>query len=76
MPPPNPIRATGVILEQKGPRLYRAALPNGKEVLAHLSQPKRELTGDFQPGTRVNLELTSYDFSIARIAGPADCGES
>lgn len=73
MPPPNPIRAIGVILEQKAPRLYQASLPNGKEVVAHVPHWNRALEGVvFPPGAKVKLELTAYDFSTARIAGPAE----
>ena len=76
MPAPDYIYTTGVILEQKGSRLYRASLPNGKEVLAHLSKRDQQITADFSPGARVKLELTTFDFSTARIAGAAEYGES
>lgn len=69
-----PILAEGLILEQVGPILYRATLPNGKPVLAHLSKPLTDAQATFEPDTRVRLELTPYDFDIARITGPASPG--
>ena len=68
MPAPNPIRATGLILSAASPRTYRTALPNGKEILAHLSPKRAAALGVLTAGTQVNLEMTSYDFSIGRIA--------
>jgi translation initiation factor IF-1 len=64
-----PITASGLLLEQIGPILYRATLPNGKPVLAHLSKPLTDAGVSFAPGTQVHLELTPYDFDIARITG-------
>ena len=69
MPAPNPIRTIGTILFSTGERTYRTALPNGKEIIAHLSRRNAEAWGPLPPQTRVKLELTSYDFSIGRIAG-------
>jgi translation initiation factor IF-1 len=64
-----PILAEGLLLEQIGPILYRATLPNGKEVIAHLSKPLTDAGAVFETGTRVQMELTPYDFDIARITG-------
>ena len=69
MPAPNPIRTIGTILAPASPRTYRTALPNGKEILAHLSHRRAAALGPLEPQTRVTLEMTSYDFSIGRIAG-------
>lgn len=69
MPAPNPIHAIGTILSPTTDRTYRTALPNGKEIIAHLSRRNAEALGPLAPQTRVNLEMTSYDFSIGRIAG-------
>ncbi len=68
MPAPNPIRAIGTILAPTSGRTYRTALPNGKILIAHLSPRRAALFGLLQPQTRVNLEMTCYDFNIARIA--------
>jgi translation initiation factor IF-1 len=66
-----PILAEGVLHERLGPILYRATLPNGKPVIAHLSKPLTDAGAVFEPGTRAHLELTPYDFDIARITGSA-----
>ena len=64
-----PITTTGTILSRLGPVLYRASLPNGKQVNAFLSRPLTLAHAEFQPDDRVSLELTPYDFDQARIAG-------
>lgn len=71
-----PILAEGVLHEQIGPILYRATLPNGKQVIAHLSKPLTDSKVVFEPGSRVTLELTPYDFDIARISGPVTDAQS
>ena len=59
------------MLEQLGPVLYRAQLPNGKRILAHLSKRLADAGTVFEPGQQVVLELTPYDFDQARILGAA-----
>ena len=66
-----PIPAEGLLQEKLGPILYRVTLPNGKPVIAHLSKPLTDAQASFEPGSRVHLELTPYDFDIARITGIA-----
>lgn len=68
MPDPT-IHAAGRILSQLNEILYRAELPNGKIIMAHLSKPLTEAKAVFQPGTTVRLELTAFDFESARILG-------
>ena len=70
MPAPNPIHVIGTILAPTTGRTYRTVLPNGKEIIAHLSRRNAEALGPLLPLTRVHLEMTSYDFSIARISRP------
>ena len=69
MPAPNPIHVIGTILAPTSERSYRTALPNGKEIIAHLSRRNAEALGTLTAHTRVHLEMTSYDFSIGRISG-------
>jgi len=71
MPAPNPIRAIGTILSPTSGRTYRTALPNGKELIAHLSPRRAAALGALETGTQVHLEMTSYDFDFARISGIA-----
>lgn len=69
--PDATIHTLGEVVEQRGPVLYRVALPNGKVILAHLS---KELVGSgavFGCGERLLLELTPYDFDQARILSAA-----
>ena len=69
--PDTSIHAVGILTEMLGPILYRATLPNGKAVMAHLSKPLTVAKAVFEPGEKVILELTPYDFESARILGPA-----
>ena len=66
MPPEPPITTEGEIVECLDERSYRAALPNGKIVHAHLSK-RLDQAPIFCVGDKVPLELTPYDFSRARI---------
>lgn len=70
--PDATIHAVGILTEQLGPVLYRADLPNGKSILAHLSKPLADAAATFPVGARMVLELTPYDFDNARILGLAD----
>lgn len=66
MPPEIPITTSAEILESLDERTFRANLPNGKTVHAHI--PKRSASSvKLQPGDHVTLELNPYDFSRARI---------
>ncbi|MES2705581.1 MAG: translation initiation factor IF-1 [Verrucomicrobiota bacterium] len=69
MPAPNPIHTIGTILEAAGPRVYRTALPNGKEILAHVPFKRAAALDGLPAQTRVKLEMTAYDFSTGRITG-------
>ncbi len=71
MPAPNPIRTIGTVIAPAGDRTYRTALPNGKEIIAHVRPRLTASLGPLVPQSRVNLEMTSYDFSIGRISGLA-----
>lgn len=69
--PDATIHTIGEILEQKNTVLFRVSLPNGKEILAHLSKPLTEAKASFPNGAKVILELTTFDFDQARILGEA-----
>jgi len=69
VPRPNPVVATATLLKSTGPRTWSAALPNGKEVIAHVPARKVAAMPPLQEGSRVRVELTQFDFSMARIAG-------
>lgn len=59
-----------VLAHLHGP-LYRVSLPNGKNILAHLSKPLADQRAVFQPEAQLLLELTPFDFDQARILGPS-----
>jgi translation initiation factor IF-1 len=62
------IQTTGTIeaVVQSG-KTYRAALANGHVVRAHIPERLRTNLTTLNPGDQVALELSPYDFSIARI---------
>lgn len=70
--PDATIHTIGRILENLNPVLYRVLLPNGKEILAHLSKPLTEAAAVFAPDSNVVLELTAFDFDQARILRAAE----
>ena len=47
--------------------IFEATLPNGKKTLAHFSRSTSHLQAQITPGTRVKVELTPFDFDVARI---------
>lgn len=71
MPAPNPIRSTGTLLAARPDgHSWDAIAPNGWPLIAHLPG-KSSPAHTCSVGDRVILEFTAYDFSMARIAGPA-----
>ncbi|RFC52459.1 MAG: hypothetical protein DVB22_000688 [Verrucomicrobia bacterium] len=71
MPAPNPIRSAGTLLHARPDgRSWDATAPNGWPLIAHLPG-KSTPPFSCSEGDRVILEFTAYDFSMARIAGPA-----
>ena len=60
------IQVEGEIVEVLGPKICWVVLPNGHRVLGHL--PARALAaGRLNPGERVVLEMSPFDFSKGRI---------
>lgn len=49
--------------------IFEATLPNGKKTLAHFSRATMHLHAQIQPGMKVTVELTPFDFDVARIVG-------
>jgi translation initiation factor IF-1 len=47
--------------------MFRVELPNGAKVLAHISGKMRKHYIRIVPGDKVELELSPYDLSKARI---------
>lgn len=66
MPEAN-IHAEAIITEQLRDVLYRASLPNGKLIHAHLSKALSRSEVAFQIGQKVIVELTPFSFDSGRI---------
>ena len=65
--PDATIHTSGKLLARLGEILYRAELPNGKVIMAHLSKPLTDEKKVFEIGDEVVLELTAFDFDSGRI---------
>jgi translation initiation factor IF-1 len=67
---PHPVVTTAVLQRRTGERTWAATLPNGCEFTAWVPEWK---TGEwtFSEGDCVAVELSTYDFSVGRIAGKA-----
>ncbi len=61
------IQATGVVVKVLPATLYRVRLENGHELLAHISGKMRKNFIRITSGDRVQLEISPYDLSKARI---------
>ena len=68
---PNPVVATATLLRPTGERTWEAQLPNGMITIGHVPKWKLESMRALAAGQKVRLELTTYDFGTARIAGLA-----
>jgi len=63
----EPIELEGTVTQVLPGTMFRVALPNGHEVLAHISGKMRKNFIRISVGDRVNVEITPYDLSKARI---------
>jgi translation initiation factor IF-1 len=61
------IQTTGVVKDVLPGTMFRVQLANGHLVLAHISGKMRKNFIRIVPGDRVELELSPYDLSKARI---------
>ncbi|MEA3212473.1 MAG: translation initiation factor [Chthoniobacter sp.] len=61
------IKTEGIVTDVLPGTMFRVALPNGTEVLAHISGKMRKHFIRIVPGDKVELELSPYDLSKARI---------
>lgn len=67
MPKEELIETEGKITEALPNAMFRVALDNGHQVLAHVSGKMRMNFIRILPGDRVKLELSPYDLSRGRI---------
>ncbi len=63
----EPISLTGTVSQVLPGTMFRVALANGHEVLAHISGKMRKNFIRISVGDRVDVEITPYDLSKARI---------
>jgi len=67
MPKEEPIELTGSVKQVLPGTMFRIALPNGHEVLAHISGKMRKNFIRISVGDKVNVEMSPYDLNKARI---------
>ena len=63
----EPIAIDGTVTQVLPGTMFRVALSNGHEVLAHISGKMRKNFIRISVGDRVRVEITPYDLSKARI---------
>ncbi len=61
------ITSEGIVTEVLPGTMFRVNLPNGANVLAHISGKMRKHFIRIVPGDKVALELSPYDLTKARI---------
>ncbi|MFC1917477.1 translation initiation factor IF-1 [Chloroflexota bacterium] len=67
MPKKEAIEVEGKVLEALPNAMFRVELPNGHEVLAHISGKMRIHYIRILPGDKVLIELSPYDLNRGRI---------
>jgi translation initiation factor IF-1 len=63
----EPIELYGKVTQVLPGTMFRVALPNGHEVLAHISGKMRKNFIRISVGDKVNVEMSPYDLGKARI---------
>jgi translation initiation factor IF-1 len=63
----EPIEVTGSVTQVLPGTMFRVALPNGHEVLAHISGKMRKHFIRISVGDKVKVEMSPYDLGKARI---------
>ncbi|HHT9117500.1 MAG TPA: translation initiation factor IF-1 [Candidatus Hypogeohydataceae bacterium YC38] len=67
MPKEEPIRVEAVVKEALPNARFRVELPNGHQVLAHVSGKMRMNFIRILPGDKVTIEMSPYDLDRGRI---------
>ena len=67
MPKEEPIRVEATVKEALPNAMFKVALENGHQVLAHVSGRMRMNWIRILPGDRVTVEISPYDLSRGRI---------
>ena len=63
----QPLIAEGLVIEVLPNTMFRVTLPNDQRVLAHISGKMRKNFIRIVPGDKVEVEISPYDLSKARI---------
>jgi len=63
----EPIRVEGTVKEALPNAMFKVALEDGHEVLAHISGRMRHHYIRILPGDRVTVEISPYDLEKGRI---------
>jgi translation initiation factor IF-1 len=63
----QPIEIVGTVTQVLPGTMFRVALPNQHEVLAHISGKMRKNFIRISVGDKVNIELSPYDLGKGRI---------
>ncbi|MFN7684960.1 MAG: translation initiation factor IF-1 [Oligoflexia bacterium] len=61
------IQVEGVVVEPLPNAMFRVKLPNGHEILAHISGKMRMNYIKILPGDKVTVEMSPYDLTRGRI---------
>ncbi len=67
MPKEDHIQLTGTVSQVLPGTMFRVKLPNGHEVLAHISGKMRKNFIRISVGDQVQVAMSPYDLSKARI---------
>mgnify|MGYP003732883273 CR=1 FL=1 len=63
----EPIQLEGIISQVMPGTMFKVKLPNGHEVLAHISGKMRKHYIRILTGDKVKVEMTPYDLTKGRI---------
>ncbi len=63
----KPIECIAEVVEQRDEKLTYVNLPNGKKILAHLAKGLALDLMSVPIGSKLKLEMTTYDFEKGRI---------
>jgi len=67
VPKEEHIELSGTVLQVLPSTMFRVELPNGHQVLAHISGKLRKNFIRISVGDKVNVEMSQYDLNKARI---------
>ncbi len=67
MPKEEAIEVMGTVVETLPNAMFKVALDNGHQVLAHISGKMRKHFIRILPGDKIKVELSPYDLSRGRI---------